>query len=107
MGGFMQRQGHMQVAVAMVDDGLDPQAALNRPRFNIDPDNSASHVSIEEELSIRTISKLSEMGHSVKTVGGLQRGLFGRGQIIMRNRNSGILCAGSDPRADGCAIPQI
>lgn len=107
MGGFMQPQGHMQVTVAMIDDGLDPQAALNRPRFNIEPDNSASHVSLEEELPIRTISKLADMGHTVKTVGGLQRGLFGRGQIIMRNNQTGILCAGSGPRADGCAIPEV
>lgn len=107
MGGFMQPQGHMQVVVGMVDDGLDPQAALNRPRFNIDPDNKTSKVSLEEEMSIRTVSKLAEMGHHVKTVGGLQRGLFGKGQIIMRNNQTGILCAGSDPRSDGCAIPQI
>ncbi len=107
MGGFMQPQGHMQVTVAMVDDGLDPQAALNSPRFNIEPDSSTSKVSLEEELPIRTISKLAEMGHSVRTVGGLQRGLFGRGQIIMRNSQTGILCGGSDPRSDGCAIPEI
>jgi gamma-glutamyltranspeptidase/glutathione hydrolase len=47
------------------------------------------------------------MGHEIKTVGGLQRALFGRGQIVLRNRQSGVLCGGSDPRADGCAIPQI
>ena len=107
MGGFMQPQGHMQVMVAMVDDGLDPQATLNRPRFNIEPDNASSMVSLEQEMPIHVISQLAQMGHTTKTVGGLQRALFGRGQIIMRNRHSGILCGGSDPRADGCAIPQV
>ena len=107
MGGFMQPQGHMQVVVALVDDGLDPQEALNRPRFHIEPDRLTSAVSIESEVPLRTISQLSDMGHEIKTVGGLQRALFGRGQIILRNRQSGVLCGGSDPRADGCAIPQI
>ena len=103
----MQPQGHMQVVISLVDDQLDPQEALNKPRFQIDPDSSNSQVSVEEELPILTISKLAEMGHTVKTIRGIQRAAFGRGQIIIRDPESGVLCAGSDPRADGCAIPQI
>ena len=36
MGGFLQAQAHAQFVSAVVDDGLDPQAALDRPRFRID-----------------------------------------------------------------------
>ncbi len=36
MGGFMQPQGHVQVFIALVDDSLDPQAALDRPRFYLE-----------------------------------------------------------------------
>ncbi|NSW50981.1 MAG: gamma-glutamyltransferase [Anaerolineae bacterium] len=107
MGGFMQPQGHMQVIVALVDDALNPQAALDQPRFQIDPDVSNSQVSLEEEMPILTLSRLAEMGHTVQPVGGMQRAAFGRGQIILRDPDSGVLCGGSDPRADGCAIPQI
>ncbi len=35
MGGMMQPQGHLQVFLSLVEDGLDPQAALDRPRFQI------------------------------------------------------------------------
>ena len=38
MGGFIQAQAHIQFVSAVVDDGLDPQAALDRPRFRIDGD---------------------------------------------------------------------
>jgi len=113
MGGFMQPQGHMQVFTALVDDGLDPQAALDRPRFCIEPDDrllpggSAQRggVSLEEGIPLSVMARLAEMGHPVTPVSGLGRGLFGRGQIICRDRQSGVLCAGSDPRADGCAMP--
>ena len=46
MGGFIQAQAHMQLVSAMVDDGLDPQAALDRPRFRVD----GERVRLEEGL---------------------------------------------------------
>ena len=50
------------------------------------------------------VVKLEDMGHLVEQVSGYARAVFGRGQIILRNRESGVLCGGSDPRADGCAM---
>ena len=38
MGGFIQAQAHMQFVSAVADDGLDPQAALDRPRFRVEAD---------------------------------------------------------------------
>jgi gamma-glutamyltranspeptidase/glutathione hydrolase len=104
MGGFMQPQGHVQVLSALVDDGLDPQAALDQPRFCIDVDEAGGRVAIEEGMPNETFSGLKKMGHPVYSVSGYERALFGRGQVILRNAESGILCAGSDPRADGCAM---
>jgi len=40
-------------------------------------------------------------------ISGMARATFGRGQIILRDPRTGVLCAGSDPRADGCAVPQV
>ncbi len=104
MGGFMQPQGHMQVTVAMVNDGASPQAALDRPRFCLDSSIIGPDVLLEEGISQRTARALEEMGHKVKLVRGLERTAFGRGQIIRRNPQTGMLCGGSDLRADGCAM---
>jgi gamma-glutamyltranspeptidase / glutathione hydrolase len=103
MGGFMQPQGHLQVFSALVDDGLDPQAALDQPRFCIQDSASGGQIAIEEGIDPATMERLSVMGHSISRVTGFERGLFGRGQIIQRDLN-GVFWAGSDPRADGCAM---
>ncbi|MCI0550971.1 MAG: gamma-glutamyltransferase [Anaerolineae bacterium] len=104
MGGFMQPQGHVQVLSALVDDGLDPQAALDQPRFCIDVDESGGRVAIEEGIPDETFLGLEKMGHPVYRVTSYNRALFGRGQVIRRDAETGVLCAGSDPRADGCAM---
>jgi gamma-glutamyltranspeptidase/glutathione hydrolase len=105
MGGYMQPQGHMQVAVAMLDDGLEPQEALNRLRFQIEPAAASGLLNLEEGIGEEVVAKLREMGHPIKAVvSGYNRATFGRGQIIRRDPQSGVLWAGSDPRADGCAM---
>lgn len=104
MGGFMQPQGHMQVAVALADDHLDPQAALDRPRFFLLDGQIAGPVALEEGIPLESMSRLADMGHPVRPISGMNRTLFGRGQVIYRDPGSGVLWAGSDPRADGCAM---
>jgi gamma-glutamyltranspeptidase/glutathione hydrolase len=104
MGGFMQPQGHVQVLSALVDKGLDPQAALDLPRFCIDVDEAGGDVAIEDGIPNETITQLEKMGHPVYRVTGYERALFGRGQVILRDPETGTLRAGSDPRADGCAM---
>lgn len=104
MGGFMQPQGHMQVVVALVDDHTDPQAALDRPRFCIEDGSAGGRVALEEGISMTVQSELESLGHITHAVSGYERSTFGRGQIIQREAKSGVLCGGSDPRADGCAM---
>ncbi len=103
MGGFMQPQGHLQVFTALVDDSLDPQSALDRPRFCIENGRAEGPVALEESLPVETVECLRQMGHPVRVVSGLGRSLFGRGQVILRDPASGVLQAGSDPRGDGQA----
>ena len=107
MGGFMQPQGHVQVLSALVDKGLDPQAALDLPRFCIDVDEAGGDVAIEDGIPNETMAQLEKMGHPVYRVTGYERALFGRGQVILRDTETGTLRAGSDSRADGCAMTLI
>lgn len=107
MGGYMQPQGHVQVITALVDDGLDPQSALDRPRFCVQVQEPGGRVALEEGIPKQTLESLSAMGHPIERISGMERALFGRGQIILRDRESGVLWGGSDPRADGCALAQI
>ena len=104
MGGFMQPQGHMQVVVGLVDDGLDPQSALDRLRFCIESGTAGGGVALEAGLPRALVKGLAARGHPIRpNVGGYEHALFGRGQIIRREPD-GVLWGGSDPRADGCAI---
>jgi gamma-glutamyltranspeptidase/glutathione hydrolase len=104
MGGFMQPQGHVQVVVGMVDDRLDPQAALDRPRFCIEPANAGGTVNLEDGIPNEVVQGLARRGHLLKApISDYARALFGRGQII-RREPGGVLWGGSDPRADGGAI---
>ena len=105
MGGFMQPQGHVQVLVALVDDEVDPQTSLDRPRFCLLDGEPAGTVALEEGIPLATMARLAEMGHPVRPVTGYPRAVFGRGQVIVRDRTSGVLWGGSDPRADGLAMP--
>ena len=103
MGGFMQPQGHLQVFLALAQ-GLDPQAALDMPRFCIGDGTAGGEVELEAGIPRRTVTSLAERGHAVRRVTGWNRALFGRGQVILRDPISGILTGGSDPRGDGCAM---
>jgi gamma-glutamyltranspeptidase/glutathione hydrolase len=101
MGGFMQPQGHFQVMSAMIDDGLNPQESLNRPRFCLEEGTGDSVLALEEGIPVETMARLAEMGHKVRPVSGRGRGMFGDGQIIRRDAETGVLFGGSDPRKDG------
>jgi gamma-glutamyltranspeptidase/glutathione hydrolase len=97
VGGSMQAQGHLQVICNLVDFGMNPQAALDAPRFRILDDGS---LSLEEGVAEATRSELGRMGHKIKTEQ-TEEG-FGGGQVILVSDEA--LYGGSDPRKDGCAF---
>jgi gamma-glutamyltranspeptidase/glutathione hydrolase len=98
MGGYMQPQGHLQMVVNMVDYGMNPQTSLDAPRWQW---LRGKDVEVEMAAAQHIIAGLDARGHQVKASGSVAG--FGRGQIIWRLPN-GAYVAGSEPRADGCAV---
>lgn len=115
MGGFMQPQGHVQVLMNMEVFGMNPQEALDAPRVCIgagmpsEGDVMDMTVYIEEGMDDDVVRALQGLGHKVQMLHGMQRSMFGRGQIIRRHVDDVtghvVYSAGSDPRGDGCAMP--
>lgn len=95
MGGYMQPQGHVQMVMNLVDFGLNPQAALDAPRWQWLGD---MRVGIEQGASGDLANALSRRGHQVQIAHDSLN--YGRGQIILRDPVSGVLCGGTEPRAD-------
>ena len=104
MGGEMQPQGHLQILSGMIDHGLNPQATLDTPRWQVDRSDTPGRtwrVRVEPETPPEIISGLEARGHDV--VVDPIRLSMGRGQVIWRH-DSGVYAAGSEPRADGSAL---
>jgi gamma-glutamyltranspeptidase/glutathione hydrolase len=84
----------MQLVSGLVDRGLDPQAALDAPRFRVEGDG----LFLEEGLWDRA-AELEGRGYRV--VRDRDTVSFGGGQAILRAGTG--LVGGSDPRKDGYA----
>ena len=96
MGGYMQPQGHLQVAMNTIDFNLNPQAALDAPRWQWMDDKK---VIVEKDFPTNIAKQLANRGHDIEVK--LNSGAFGRGQIIWRDNENGVLRAGTEKRTDG------
>ena len=91
MGGFIQAQAHVQFISGLVDDDLDPQAALDRRRFRVEGDRILVEGDGWESLAGIDLP----LEHSDDPLP------FGGGQAILAT--AGGWLGGSDGRKDGCA----
>jgi gamma-glutamyltranspeptidase/glutathione hydrolase len=98
MGGHHQPQGQAQVFLNLIVHNMDPQEAIETPRFH--HDQFFNTVALESPINTETRLKLRKQGHQIVSEIGAN---FGGGQIIQRHPKSNVYCAGSDPRKDGQA----
>lgn len=108
-GGDNQPQWNMQTVVNLIDYGMDVQSALENARWSdvYRPDATGKWVhtlKIESHAGEETIEKLRNMGHVLNVIEPYR--CSGASQVI-EIRPNGLLLGGSDPRADGAAMPEI
>lgn len=95
MGGFMQPQGHVQVVMNTVDFALNPQAALDAPRWQW---LEGRKVALEPGAPLHIAQGLARRGHEIALP--VFPESFGHGQIIWRSED-GCLFGATEPRTDG------
>ncbi len=96
MGAYMQPQGQLQVLSNMIDFAMNPQAALDAPRWQWFGDGK---IGVECDLDPAVIEELKSRGHDLELAS--DSTIYGRGQIIIRNPETGVLCGGTEKRIDG------
>lgn len=99
MGGAMQAQGHVQMAIRVLLHGQNPQAASDAARWQV---LDGSKVAVEAAMSPETVEVLRSLGHDVSVESGWANQAFGGAQLILRQGDGYI--AGSDQRKDGQAV---
>jgi gamma-glutamyltranspeptidase/glutathione hydrolase len=105
MGGDGQPQTMVQLVTGLLDDALDPQAVVDRPRWVVGTDGPFTPlrtVSIEEDgADPALVDGLRRRGHEVEIVDA-RTPLMGWAQVI-RRLPDGSYEGGADPRADSVA----
>lgn len=96
MGGYMQPQGQFQVITHTIDAHLNPQAALDMPRWQW---MGEKRIEVEPHFPNYLVQELARKGHDIHITH--DTGLFGRGQIIWRDQKTGVLYGGTESRTDG------
>jgi gamma-glutamyltranspeptidase/glutathione hydrolase len=102
MGGWNQSQAHAQFVSNIVDHTMNIQAALEAPRFT-KLSFEGNDVAVEQRISAEVQQDLVRRGHELEVQGDFCS-LMGGGQAVARRE--GVNYGASDPRKDGCAVPE-
>lgn len=96
MGAFMQPQGHVQILMNTIDFHMNPQMALDAPRWQW---MAGKSFKVEPGIPETVVAALRQKGHEIEV--SQDRYSFGRGQIIWRDPETGVYAGGTDSRSDG------
>lgn len=103
-GGEGQPQTQTAIFTRMIDYGMNPQQAINEPRWvwGRTWGEPTQELKIEGRVSAHVLESLAGAGHLVRKVKNYD-GIMGHAHAIMRDEQD-FLLGGSDPRCDGSAI---
>lgn len=105
-GADEQPQTNFQIIHDLVDLNMDPQSAVEAPRWSHQPgtpprDQLPESLRLEEGYDQATVEALRNKGHKVSVV---DRWSFGSAKVIVRDRENGCWLGGADPRRVAYAL---
>ena len=109
-GGDNQDQALLQVLLNIIEFGMNPQEAVEAPRFDTqhyvssfdDHEFLPGSLNVESRVGLKTIEELSGKGHKVKVQG--EWGTLSAPTVIMYDPKTGVAAAGADPRRSRYAV---
>lgn len=109
-GGDNQDQALLQVLLNVIEFGMNPQEAVEAPRFDTqhyvssfdDHEFLPGSLNVESRVGLKTIEELSQKGHKVKVQG--EWGTLSAPTVIIYDPSNGVASAGADPRRSRYAV---
>lgn len=109
-GGDNQDQALLQVLLNIIEFGMNPQEAVEAPRFDTqhyvssfdDHEFLPGSLNVESRVNLKTIQELSQKGHKVKVQG--EWGTLSAPTVIIYDTKNGVASAGADPRRSRYAV---
>jgi gamma-glutamyltranspeptidase/glutathione hydrolase len=105
-GADEQPQTNFQIIHDLIDLNMDPQSAVEMPRWSHQPgtpprDQLPEALRLEAGFDQATLDALQKKGHNVLVV---DRWSFGSAKVIVRDRENGCWLGGADPRRAAYAL---
>jgi len=109
-GADTQVQTNLQLITHIIDFGLNPQEAVEAPRWrhtgggteSTIPHTCPDELHLEGRFKEEIRKRLRAKGHDLKILGDWEG--TGNAQVIMIDQETGALIGGSDPRRDGYTV---
>ena len=109
-GGDNQDQALLQVLLNIIEFGMNPQEAVEAPRFDTqhfissfdDHEFLPGSLNVESRVGLRTVQELSQRGHKVKLQS--EWGTLSSPTVIIYDSRTGVAAAGADPRRGRYAV---